>query len=106
MDEIVREHVKAYMNKNISLLPNEIISDASKLTHIEDIATSIMCTKWQVGYPGGSFAEAVVDNNLSQSFGRADETCRQGLYFFVCMVYNLDMPVEVYRKKVELESAQ
>lgn len=103
MTEIVRNHVKEYMNKNMSLLPFEIQVDSKKLSHVEDIATSIMCTKWKVGYPGGSFVESVVANNLSQSFGRADSVCRLAMYFFVCLLYNLDMPREVYLSKQEEE---
>ena len=104
MREIVRTKVKEYMTNNISLLPSTITLNQVSLEHVEDIGTSILCTKWKVDYPGGSFAQAVVNNELRQSFNFADSVCRQALHFFVVMVSNVDMPVEIWKQKVlELE---
>lgn len=92
---IVSTHVAKYMNINSNLLPQSIVSDDQKYLHVLDIGTSIMCLKWKVGYGGGSFAEAVVDNNLTKSFGYADETCVQAIKFYVVMINNLDMPSDI-----------
>ena len=58
-------------------------------------------------YPGGSFVQSVVNNELRQSFNFADSVCRQALHFFVVMVSNVDMPVEIWKQKVlELEKGE
>ena len=100
---LIDTHVKEFMNKNQSTLPLEVKQDPEKLEHAFDIATSIMRTKWKVGYPGGSFVTAVVENNLMRSFANADETSRSCLFFFVMMINNLDMPMDVYRFVKEKE---
>ena len=99
--EVVENHVKDYLVKNISLLPDSIRTNERNLNHVEDIATSIMCTKWDVSYPGGSFVTALVNNKLRETFGLADDVCKNAIPFFIMMVNNLDMPREVYMSKIE-----
>ncbi len=48
-----------------------------------------MCTKWGVGYPGGGFVQAVVDNDLDGAVGRSDSTCGECLRFFVTLKNSL-----------------
>lgn len=48
--------------------------------HIIDIMVSIMCTRDKVSYPGGGFAQAVVDNNLYLALSRADSDCRKNIF--------------------------
>ena len=60
--------------------------------HIIEIGTSILCTKWSVGYPGCSFVQAVVDNDLSQAFGRADDINIHSIRFYVMLMYNVGAP--------------
>lgn len=92
---IVREHVSAYLHKNIKLIPMNISWNMDSLNHVINIATSIMCTKWGVGYNGGSFASAVVSNNLTATYGNADSTNRECIHFYVVMINNLDYPLEL-----------
>lgn len=101
---IVRNHVSDYLHKNIKLIPMNISWDSQSLNHVIDIATSIMCTKWEIGYKGGSFAQAVVSNNLSASFGNADVTNRQCIHFYVVMLNNLDYPIELLELDEEIQS--
>jgi hypothetical protein len=54
---------------------NENVSE-----HIIDIMVSIMCTRDKVSYPGGGFAQAVVDNNLYLALSRADTDCRKNIF--------------------------
>lgn len=56
--------------------------------HIIQIGTSILCTKWGVGYTGGDFVKAVVDNDLMGAFGRADYINRQCIEFYCKLIYN------------------
>ena len=43
--------------------------------HILDIMVSIMCTRDKSSYAGGSFVQAICDNNLRQCVDRADSDC-------------------------------
>lgn len=56
--------------------------------HIVNIGTSVLCTKWNVDYPGGSFVQAVVNNDLREALGRADIINEDCLKFYVMLMYN------------------
>ena len=43
--------------------------------HIIDIITSVMMARDRVGPLGGSFVQAVVNNNLFEAVSRADSEC-------------------------------
>ena len=89
--EIVRTIVSDYFDKYADMyLP--IYHKLSEEDHVIKIGTSILCTKWGVGYPGGSFVKAVVDNNLSEAFGRADDINIHCIRFYVMLMYNVGMP--------------
>ena len=45
--------------------------------------------KWGIGYPGGSFVQAVVDNDLTGAFSRADYINRNSLGFYCKLLYNI-----------------
>lgn len=55
--------------------------------HAIDVAGSILMTRDKVRI-GGSFAQAVVDNNLREAIGRADDTCVNYLKFFTIICHN------------------
>ena len=61
--------------------------------HIINIGTSILCTKWDIGYPGGGFVQAFVDNDLMRAIGSADGISYKGFKFFAFLMYNVGMPV-------------
>jgi hypothetical protein len=56
--------------------------------HVIECGLSILCTKWGLGYPGGSFVQAMVDNDLTQAFGRADHINVNAIRFYVSLLYN------------------
>jgi len=94
--EIVRTLVSDYFDKYaLELLPYNIVIDS--YSHIIDIGTSILCTKWKVGYPGGSFAKAVVDNDLSEAFGRADDINVHCIRFYLMLMYNVGAPTSLFQ---------
>ena len=94
--EIVRTVVSDYFDKYaIQYVPYTMMT--IEKDHIIDIGTSIMCTKWNVGYPGGSFAQAVVDNNLSEAFGRADDINIHCIRFYVMLMYNVGAPASLFQ---------
>jgi hypothetical protein len=85
----IKEKVKEYVSRNAYLIPEDILYDVDSMEHIVDIGTSIMCTKWEVGYPGGGFVQAIVDNDLEGAVSRADMVCVRCLKFFVTLKLNL-----------------
>ena len=92
----VREIVKNYLEINaeragIGLL---ILNPESK-DHIINIGTSILCARGNVGYPPEGFVQAVIDNDLSGTFARADHINREAVYFYVMMLRNIDRPQNI-----------
>ena len=61
------------------------------LEHIADIGTSVICTKLEIGYPGGSFVQSVVNNDLRGAFANADSVNAVAIRFYVMMMYNLQL---------------
>ena len=92
--EEVRKVVADYFDRYaIESLPMHLI--VSEYEHIIYIGTSILCTKWNVGYPGGDFAKAIVDNDLSAAFSRADHINQHCIRFYVMLMYNVGMPTSL-----------
>ena len=67
----------------------------SQEQHVIQIGTSILCTKWGIGYEGGSFVQSVVNNDLMGAVGRADATNAKMLPFYCKMMYNVGLPTEL-----------
>jgi len=84
----VRNVVEAYLDKSFEYKYSEDERD-----HIINIGTSILCTKWNIGFPGGSFVQAVVDNKLMEAVGRADGTNVRMLPFYCKLIYNANYPL-------------
>ena len=63
--------------------------------HIVYIGASILCTKWEIGYPGGDFAHTIVNNDLAGAFGRADEINVYCIRFYIMLMYNVGMPTSL-----------
>lgn len=93
--QMVRELVSSYFYENAEYAIQDKTEVNWNSDHIINIGTSIMCTKWGIGYEGGSFVQAVVDNNLSQAVSRADSTNLKALKFYCMMMYNMSMPAEL-----------
>ena len=71
--ERVREFAKEY--------------DETPSMHIIDIMASVMMTRDKY-MMGGSFVQAVVDNDLYGTINRADKECLQNLKLIVATKYN------------------
>jgi hypothetical protein len=56
--------------------------------HIVRIGTSILANRWGIGFDGGSFVKAVIDNNLMETFNRADIINLKCIRFYVSLIYN------------------
>lgn len=48
--------------------------------HIFDVMVSIMCTRDKTSHAGGSFVQAVVNNDLYSALSKADTDCRNNIY--------------------------
>jgi hypothetical protein len=94
--EIVRTVVSDYFDKyGIQNIP--ILIMTNEKDHILEIGTSILCTKWNIGYPPGDFAKAVVNNDLSEAFGRADDINIHCIRFYVMLMYNVGAPTILFQ---------
>ena len=83
----VKDSVEIFVNENVDSISGFIIQ--SELDHIINTGTSIMCTKWNIGYEGGSFVQAVVNNDLSKAVGSADGVNIKALKLYCLMMYNM-----------------
>jgi len=88
----VRDIVRHYFEENSTHAGIGNLSEADK-EHVISIGASILCTKWGIGYIGGSFVQSVVENDLQGAIGRADDTSLRALKFFCQLMYNTIKPV-------------
>ena len=86
--EKVKELVSNYFNQNEVWLNLSHLSEDEK-SHIIQIGTSILCTKWEVGFAGGGFVQSFVNNDLMGAIGSADSTSYKGFKFFASLMYNV-----------------
>ena len=87
--EVVRKTVETYYDKYGMQFGN---FNEEERNHIINIGASIMCTKWDIGYPGGGFVQAFVSNDLIDTISRADSTCLKAIKFFTVLYWNVGMP--------------
>ena len=96
VENVVDEFIDSYLtDQYISM--SELQTIMQNREHILNIGTSILCTKWKIGYPGGSFVEAIVNNDLSETFSRADIMNRQVVFFYCKLMYNANYPKELIK---------
>lgn len=94
--DIIQKAVKSYVESYIGYAQgSELTNLIQHNDHIVMIGTSIMATKWGIGWDGGSFVQSVVDNDLMGAVGRADHINSQMLKFYCSLMYNLGMPEEL-----------
>ena len=67
----VRKVVEDFYKSNAEWCNVANLSE-KEISHIIEIGTSILCTKWKVGYEGGGFVQHFVNNNLMGALGAAD----------------------------------
>ena len=93
--EKVKELVSNYFNQNVEWLNLSHLSEDEK-SHIIQIGTSILCTKWDVGFAGGGFVQSFVNNDLMGAIGSADSTSYKGFKFFASLMYNVGVPSSLF----------
>jgi hypothetical protein len=92
-EERIKKAVEDRLAKEIQLgrdpsLFAAVIQSSDTRDHIIRMGVSILCTKWEIGYPGGSFVQAIVNNDLMETFGRADDINVKCIRFYVSLLYN------------------
>ena len=96
--DVIKETVKKYFENNKEYDNALLYASGSEQRHIIEMGTSILCTKWEVGFPGGSFVQAVVENDLAKAISTADNTNIKALKFYSQLIYNVGMPIELLNK--------
>ena len=90
--QVIKSAVKEYIeDMGHHYIQNYEFLTKDDLEHIADIGTSVICTKLEIGYPGGSFAQSIVNNDLRGSFASADQVNAGAIRFYVMMMYNLQL---------------
>lgn len=93
--DIIRDTVEGYFNRNFERVVNSngmVINPETHKDDIINIGTSILCTKWKIAYSGGSFVQAIVNNDLTGAISSADSTNIRALKFYVMLFYNVGLP--------------
>ena len=89
----IEDQVEEFISQTLSN-PREdsqllgLLSGPESRAHIKRIGTSVLATKWGVGYPGGGFVQAIVNNQLMESFSRADSINSKCIGFYCKLIYN------------------
>lgn len=87
--EEIESVVQEFLDRKSNDLPNGLSGrDVEELNHIKNICISILQTKHKVGYDGGGFVQAIVNNDLMGSFGRADSINRKYIWLYAELIYN------------------
>ena len=77
-DRVKQEFEDWYRRAPIETLTDEEIS------HVTSVGVSVLQTR-DGGVPGGSFVQAIVKNDLSGSYNRADSTNRKVIPFYIIL---------------------
>ena len=63
--------------------PMETLTE-EEISHVTSVGVSVLQTR-DGGIPGGSFVQAIVKNDLSGSYNRADSTNRKVIPFYIIL---------------------
>jgi hypothetical protein len=86
-----RKHIRAYLTKNANFYNLDKVSE-DEFNHVVIVASSVLMERDKI-MVGGSFAQAIVENDLRGAIGRADATCVKHLKTFVLVNHNLERPL-------------
>lgn len=90
IQENVRLIVKEYIIKNYSYYGlNEFSND--DLEHVINMGTELLMAKNKIGYEPCGFIKAIINNDLMESFNRADDVNSKALKFYVILLYNVSI---------------
>jgi hypothetical protein len=93
--EIIKNKVTDYFRNNAEYCGILDLYDNKKSRdHIINIGTSILSSKWEIEYSGGSFVQGFLNNDLEETFNRADHINQKAIYFYILMNRNIPFPRE------------
>lgn len=89
LQDYVADKLNEELRYEYGSVPLKFLSQDSN-EHVVSIGASVLMTKFPElgGYPGGSFVQAIVDNDLEQAFSRADATNKLAIEFYVKLIQN------------------
>lgn len=93
-NEWIKRKNDPYSNPYTSYIDNE------DENHIINIGCSVLMTKFPElkGYPGGSFVQSIVNNDLEGSFANADMINSLVIKFYVQLIFNFS-PILLEKQK-------
>ena len=88
IEDKLKEYVRNYLKDQKKYLANHIDIDDEE--HVVSIGASVLMTKYPElgGYPGGSFVQSIVNNDLFGAFSRADYINKTAIEFYLRLLYN------------------
>jgi len=86
--EKIKEIVKYYYDSNFAASSDGYLPSDDGEEHIISIGTSIICTKYNIGPKGGSFVQAIIDNDLELAINTADSTNTRAIRFYIWLAKN------------------
>lgn len=87
-EEDIKKVVDEFISNKLTNSWEPIYMDNETEEHVKQMCFSILCTKHKIGYPGGSFVQAVVNNDLMGAFGKADHINKNFIGLYAELLYN------------------
>lgn len=87
-EEDIKKVVNEFISNKLTNPWNPTYMDDETESHVKQMCVSILCTKYKIGYAGGSFVQAVVNNDLMGAFGRADSINKNFIGLYAELLYN------------------
>jgi len=81
-EEKLKCAVNEYVDKNLSAVDNWTTLGEDQISHIKNIAISIVFDREGIMH-GGHFVKAVLNNDLENALFRADSVCERALKLFI-----------------------
>ena len=78
-----KDRVQQEFNDWYRRAPMETLTE-EEISHVTSVGVSVLQTR-DGGIPGGSFVQAIVKNDLSGSYNRADSTNRKVIPFYIAL---------------------
>ncbi len=78
-----KDRVQQEFNDWYRRAPMETLTE-EEISHVTSVGVSVLQTR-DGGIPGGSFVQAIVKNDLSGSYNRADSTNRKVIPFYIIL---------------------
>lgn len=87
-EEDIKKVVDEFISNKLDNPWDPIYMNDQTEQHVRHMCFSILCTKHKIGYPGGGFVQAIVDNDLMGTFGKADHINKKFIGLYAELLYN------------------